>query len=282
MQAKGEMFFLIVSRSFLLLRIHIIFSLSLYIVDDLGRIAVAHVSQPASGIQMMQDFNVTNENFFPISWQTSTFPSPSSNCGSGVCTLRSGFCLCNVTVVDSAVFSSRPSVSDVTSSLSIGSAPPSWFGSSYSLIDSAGGVDVYQLSAALSYSTNTIFGVTVNGQVKFFKNIRSMITIGSGSTTFMARNPPHFMSFLVQDTRDATYETDAVLDHYFYHPSVAPFISERIIQRFGISNPSPRYIAQAATAFTTGSYTSQGVTFGDGKYGNLGAMVAAIVLDREA
>jgi len=98
----------------------------------------------------------------------------------------------------------------------------------------------------------------------------------------MARNPPHFMSFLVQDTRDATYETDAVLDHYFYHPSVAPFISERIIQRFGISNPSPRYIAQAATAFTTGSYTSQGVTFGDGKYGNLGAMVAAIVLDREA
>ena len=112
--------------------------------------------------------------------------------------------------------------------------------------------------------------------------MRSMITIGSGSTTFTARNPPHFMSFLVQDRRDAMYETDAVLDHYFYHPNVAPFISKRIIQRFGISNPSPRYIAQAATAFTTGSYTSQGLTFGDGKYGNLGAMVAAIVLDREA
>jgi hypothetical protein len=78
------------------------------------------------------------------------------------------------------------------------------------------------------------------------------------------------------------YETDAVLDHYFYHENVAPFISRRIIQRFGISNPSPRYISQAATAFTTGTYTFQGTTFGDGKYGNLGAMLAAIVLDREA
>ena len=231
---------------------------------------------------MTQDYDVTNGNFFPVTWLTSSFPSPGNNCGSGVCTLQSGFCLCNVAVVDSVVFTARPSVSDVTSSLSIGSAPPSWFSSSYSLTESANGVDVYQQNAASSYSINTIFGVAVNGQVKFYKNMRSIITVGGGSTSFSARNPPHFMSFLVQDTRDAMYETDAVLDHYFYHPNVAPFISERIIQRFGISNPSPRYIAQAATAFTTGSYTSQGVTFGDGKYGNLGAMVAAIVLDREA
>jgi len=110
----------------------------------------------------------------------------------------------------------------------------------------------------------------------------SRIVIGSGSDAFSARNPPHFMNFIIPDIRDAIYETEAVIDHLFYHPNVAPFISRRIIQRFGISNPSPRYINEAAVAFTRGVFRYQGVTFGDGKYGNHGAMLAAIVLDREA
>ena len=83
------------------------------------------------------------------------------------------------------------------------------------------------------------------------------------------------------DRRDAQYETDAVLEHYFNHDNTAPFLATRIIQRFGISNASPRYVKTAATAFTTGSYVSQGISFGSGKYGDLGAMLAAIVLDRE-
>lgn len=166
--------------------------------------------------------------------------------------------------------------------LSIGSVPPSWFGSEYTLTESTNGVDVHQRIGESYYTLNTIFGVTINDQRKFFKNMKSMLVIGSGSNTFSARNPPHFMNFMVPDTRDVIYETNAVLDHLFYHQNVPPFISRRIIQRFGISNPSPRYISQAAKAFVTGIYTSQGVTFGDGKYGNLGAMLAAIVLDREA
>ena len=44
-----------------------------------------------------------------------------------------------------------------------------------------------------------------------------------------------------QNVRDSQYETEAVLDHYFYHTNVAPFLCTRIIQRLAqISNPSPR------------------------------------------
>jgi uncharacterized protein (DUF1501 family) len=60
----------------------------------------------------------------------------------------------------------------------------------------------------------------------------------------------------------------------------------RFAQRFGISNPSPGYVERIARAFRTGSYSfSEGgstVSFGSGKYGDLGAMVACVLLDREA
>jgi hypothetical protein len=250
-------------------------------VDSTGKVAVVHTPQPLGGV-MFQDYSISNGNFFPVTWQNGLYPSPSNGCA-GVCSLQSGMCICNISVTDVAVFTNRPTVSNITSLLSIGSLPPSWIiGTSYVLTESANGVNVYQPNGTSTYSINTLFGVNIYGEMKFFKNMRSMITIGSGSNTFTARNPPHFVNFLVPDTRDVMYETDAVLDHYFYHQNVAPFISRRIMQRLGISNPSPRYISQAATAFTTGTYTSQGITFGDGKYGNLGAMLAAIVLDREA
>merc|ERR1711871_193208 len=45
------------------------------------------------------------------------------------------------------------------------------------------------------------------------------------------------------------------------------------------SNPSPRYVKAAVEAFKTGSY--DGVSY-SGKYGDLGATVAAIFLDPEA
>lgn len=85
-----------------------------------------------------------------------------------------------------------------------------------------------------------------------------------------------------QNLRDAQYETDAVLDHYFYQDNVAPFLCTRISQRFGFSNPTPRFTKQCVDAFRSGIYTSGGELFGSGEYGSLEAMVASIVLDREA
>lgn len=54
-----------------------------------------------------------------------------------------------------------------------------------------------------------------------------------------------------------------------------------MIQRFGISNPSPSFIERVSTAYSTGSYGSHG-QFGSGKYGDMGALVSAIILDDES
>ncbi len=75
------------------------------------------------------------------------------------------------------------------------------------------------------------------------------------------------------------HETNSVLDSLFYHPTHPPFMASRIIQRFGISNPSPSLIERVATAYKTGSYDNG--RFGSGRYGDLGALVAAILLDDE-
>ena len=85
-----------------------------------------------------------------------------------------------------------------------------------------------------------------------------------------------------RNLRDAQDETDAVLDHYFHQKNIAPFLCIRIMQRFSFSNPSPRFVSSCVAAFRTGLYTSGSFTFGGGKYGSLEAVVAAILLDREA
>jgi len=96
----------------------------------------------------------------------------------------------------------------------------------------------------------------------------------------------HFISLTDRELRDAEHETDAALDHYFYHSNTAPFLAIRFAQRFGISNPSPRYIERIAAAFRKGSFTyndgGSPIKYGSGTYGDLAAMVACVLLDREA
>lgn len=69
-----------------------------------------------------------------------------------------------------------------------------------------------------------------------------------------------------------------------YHANTAPFLAKRFAQRFGISNPSPRYIDSIATSFRKGQYVDidSGLVFGSGSYGDLAAAIAAVILDREA
>jgi uncharacterized protein (DUF1800 family) len=66
---------------------------------------------------------------------------------------------------------------------------------------------------------------------------------------------------------------DTALDTLAAQPNVAPFISRQLIQRLVTSNPSPRYVARVATVFNDD---------GHGVRGNLGAVVRAILLDKEA
>lgn len=48
------------------------------------------------------------------------------------------------------------------------------------------------------------------------------------------------------------------------HPNTPPFVSKKLIQYFGVSNPSPDYTFRVTQAFKEGSYSKNGVTFGDG------------------
>jgi uncharacterized protein (DUF1800 family) len=75
------------------------------------------------------------------------------------------------------------------------------------------------------------------------------------------------------------HETDSVLESLFYHPVHPPNMAYHLIQRFGVSNPSPTFIERVATAYKLGSYDNG--RFGSGKYGDLAALVAAILLDDE-
>ena len=75
---------------------------------------------------------------------------------------------------------------------------------------------------------------------------------------------------------------DELLTHLIRYRSSAPFISTKLIQYHGISNPSPGFVQRVSQAFIRGSFSSGGITFGDNKYGDLKAVAAAIALDHES
>ena len=139
--------------------------------------------------------------------------------------------------------------------------------------------EFYEFTATsddLIYNSDTIFEVpTATGSPKFLKN--EALSVLVDDTSF--RNPPTIMDFEHPTVRQAELETEAVLDHLTTHPSTAPFICRKIMQLLTSSNPSPRYVLEVVTAFRTGEY---GGRVYSGEYGDLGAAIAAIFLDREA
>ena len=88
-------------------------------------------------------------------------------------------------------------------------------------------------------------------------------------------------TLLDPEVRDAYYEIDAALDTYLHHPNTAPFVSKNLIKHFGTSNPSPAYVKSVAEAFQSGTYQVGAYVFGEGKWGDLTATAAAILLESE-
>ena len=78
------------------------------------------------------------------------------------------------------------------------------------------------------------------------------------------------------------HSVDEFLVHLIRYRSSAPFISKKLIQYHGISNPSPGYVQRVSQAFISGSFSRGGVIFGNNEYGNLKAVAAAITLDPES
>mmetsp|Transcript_11814 Transcript_11814/g.16547 ORF Transcript_11814/g.16547 Transcript_11814/m.16547 type:complete len:853 (-) Transcript_11814:109-2667(-) len=185
------------------------------------------------------------------------------------------------------VFTSLPADGEVVlSTLTIGAPDPASFEGIYTQVLQGNGFKVH--TTGNGYQIDSIFEVEDNvGRTHYRKNAKSMVSLKDSSGNlagFSFRNPVHFMSFVPSETnaRDAMYETEAALEHYFYHDNTAPFLCTRFIQRFGISNASPRFVKACTTAFRTGLYQGPSVEFGTGEYGDLAATVASILLDKEA
>jgi hypothetical protein len=125
---------------------------------------------------------------------------------------------------------------------------------------------------------DTLFKVTdSNGRTHYRRNIISKVELGNGDSSF--RNPVSFFSPTDPSETEAGYEIDATLEHALYHPNTPSFVVIRLAQRFGVSNPSPRYVKNVAAAFRSGTHSQTG--FGSGKYGCLKATIAALLLDKE-
>eukprot|EP01063_Lacrimia_lanifica_P010546 TRINITY_DN1728_c0_g1_i6.p1 TRINITY_DN1728_c0_g1~~TRINITY_DN1728_c0_g1_i6.p1 ORF type:complete len:2245 (+),score=936.44 TRINITY_DN1728_c0_g1_i6:1009-6735(+) len=246
----------------------------------------------------------TLNTFYPA-WAAG-FPTTA---GAG-CTAEGETMLCTVTVTSEAVYPTAgdvpATVADVEAQLRIGAFDPAALGG-YSCETSCGGsadVAVYSTGA---FGVDSIVRVkvdaTLGGGFRYYLNRVDTVTMEDGAGVHSFRNAPTFMglsgeAFLGEDKRSspngerewlrftgeqaAHRETSALIDHLFHHPNMPSFIAHLMIQRLVTSNPSPRYLEAASTAFKTGVYGSGGSARGSGRYGCMEAMLAAILLDREA
>lgn len=85
-----------------------------------------------------------------------------------------------------------------------------------------------------------------------------------------------FLNTTVPAGQTPEQDLDMALNTLFNHPNVGPFIAKQLIQRLVTSNPSPAYVGRVASVFNG---NSQG---GQNERGDLGAVVKAILMDREA
>jgi uncharacterized protein (DUF1800 family) len=84
---------------------------------------------------------------------------------------------------------------------------------------------------------------------------------------------PGAQDSLLPAGRTAAEDLDDALDNVFNHPNVGPFVTKQLIQKLVASNPSPAYVERVSAVFDDD---------GEGRRGNLGAVVRAILLDDEA
>eukprot|EP00536_Pseudo-nitzschia_multiseries_P015007 jgi/Psemu1/246522/estExt_Genewise1.C_8030013 len=245
-----------------------------------GSVAMVHNHSDDDTYKMVKN---NTRSFFRVDWKNSSISDflseYSANCDSMGCFVDSvdGVCQCDIQVYDAMAFldeSELVSVDNVLANATFGAFPP--LGPFVPT-----GTDNVQKYPSGKLSEDTVFKVTdFNGQTQYRKNLASTVKVGNGKIFF--RNPVSFWSLSETNVRDARYELDAALEHYFFHQNVAPFVAYRLAQRFGTSNPSPRYIDAIATAFRKGTYVYGSKSVGSDKYGCLQATIAAVVLDREA
>ncbi|KAL7576804.1 hypothetical protein ACA910_013822 [Epithemia clementina (nom. ined.)] len=255
-------------------------------IDRQGKVAVVH-SVPDEDPTAPRERQLTDEDsktFFGVVWSDpSEAKSFVRDCAEPCEKTQDGYCMCSVYTTDEIVFeTSMPTRKEVLSELAIGAFHPDAYELPFVKTTTGDNVTVYTI---LSTGERVFEVIDDFGVVQRRKNLQSTVYLFGSSLSFP--NPVHFMSLAEPATRDALYETDAAIDQLFYHENTAPFIAQHFAQRFGQSNPSLRYVEVIANAFRTGRYCfDDGKTacaaFGEGKYGDLAATIAATLLDREA
>mmetsp|Transcript_6632 Transcript_6632/g.16185 ORF Transcript_6632/g.16185 Transcript_6632/m.16185 type:complete len:1268 (+) Transcript_6632:1-3804(+) len=244
-------------------------------------------------------------NTFRVNWEGGRFPSPPNCAAAGCDYLNAGSaetCVCNITrTTYERVYSSGDALppNKEAFDLHIGAAyrpsPPEYVAV---LTRPSDNVVVWAPSSEVtsaSWSTNVVFEVPPfrkGGRTRYLLNSRSMVHVGPPGSGFVFRNPPHFMPLFGKYSRQfeawnsdklwlesSEQEVEALLDHLFEHNSTAPFVCYRLAQNMITSNPSPRYMRSMVNAFRTGEYNGRVYS---GKYGDMAATVAAMLLDPEA
>mmetsp|Transcript_31842 Transcript_31842/g.73213 ORF Transcript_31842/g.73213 Transcript_31842/m.73213 type:complete len:3134 (+) Transcript_31842:2040-11441(+) len=258
-------------------------------INSAGSVALVH--HPSAFTSKVLHVNDDSANWFPVEWDgDGLYPTALNGCD-GICDVivEEAACLCGTVVVSSRVFTRTPrSWAEALAKLTVGAPDPNVYseGEYSASMNEETGIIVYTKGGVFDSETILEFDGD-RGRRYRMKNLKETVQVRGLNGKFSGysfRNVPQFMSTIPSEAtvRDAQYETEAVLDNYFYNDNMAPFIVIRMIQRLVISNPSPQYVHRAATAFTNGSYTHNGKTFGMGKYGDMAATIAAVLLDREA
>lgn len=250
-------------------------------IDREGKVAIIHAPDGIANTNVEKMVQQNTKMFFRTDWENQAsinalLQDYENECVAAGCETDpvDGYCVCDVSsVLDTPVYTSdteiiNTPIEELLSRMTIGALDPSETGTPVK-------------EGVTKYLEGTVFQIVDhNGISHFRKNVKSYVGVGNGSLSF--RNAVHFISLSDPEVRDALHETDAVLDQYLYHGNTAPFLATRFAQRFGISNPSPGYVTRIGTAFWTGRYEAGTFSFGSGKYGDLAATFAAVVLDREA
>lgn len=283
-----------------------------------GSVALVH-SLPEDAVpedtKILGQVREDTKSFFRVVWSDSVddlLSDYNTMCESLGCERDSfdNLCLCTVEVKEAMGFDVSPSRDEVLTQLFRGAFSPDLYWGDHPVVSLGDGVKMHTRDGR--FSVEAVFEVVDDaGITQYRKNLLSTVVIGNERDLQVSfRNPTHMISIQDSNVRDVHYETDAAIDHYFvstlddlqtwllhlifsltvqlglvvqYHPNTAPFLASRFAQRFGISNPSPRYVDTVSTAFRSGLYVDAdtGMVFGSGVYGDLGAMVAAVLLDRE-
>lgn len=266
------------------------------------------IVKEGEGLKMLE---MSAGSLFRVRWNGGEWPKANATSGvNGGCpggclyevTADAATCVCNVAVKESQVYdlglNGLPKdVNLIAKSLPLGAPEPATT-DKYTLCQTEpckarSDIKVWVTTTANAVDQETIFELPPfrrGGRMRYLFNRISTVSVGDNAASF--RNPPHFMHLAGEihnggqqwtsdrlETQLADKETEALLEHLTEHNTTAPFIVYRMIQRMVTSNPSPRYMKACVRAFRTGEYKG---TVYSGKYADLGATVACILLDPEA